>query len=426
MKAFTERSPRLIGLAVVVATVVAVGAVLLVNKSIFESTYTVHARFSDAAGVVPGTPVLLAGVNVGTVGSVTLAGNGVETALDINHGVVLPARTTAAISVETVLGNLGVVLQPVSGWSHPLTGGSTIASTTVPVELYQVQNEAGALLSRTDAGELNQVITSLEEITAGKQHQVSQIVHGLNGITGVVDRRQAQVSQLIDAATTLSNTVDQRDQQLASTVDNLSTVVGGLARRSTDLGALIDNTQQAASQLSALVGGNQPQLDQLISHLDSVLGVLANHQLDLAQGISSAASAVTGFASIGSSGTTANPGWANVYTNPVGASGALGVLGNCGALDEVLNQALGPDPLPCAQQSGPPVEATGGSAATPATPAAPSAQAARSSGGPGGSGAGTGNSSGASSNGAAPATGGTSGASSSLGGLLQGLLGGGS
>ncbi len=437
MKAFTERNPRLIGLVAAALTIVAVSAVLVVNKSIFASTYTVDARFADTAGVVPGTPVLLAGVPVGSVGTVALAGNGVDTTLDINHGVVLPAQTAAAISVETVLGNLGVVLEPLRGWSHPLVDGSAVVSTTVPVELYQVQNEAGTLLSKTDAHELNRVISSLEQITAGKQRQVSQIVHGLNGITGVVNQRQAQVGQLIDAATTLSDTVAQRDQQLASTVSNLSTVVGGLAQRSTDLGALIDNTQQAAAQLSTLVGGNQPQISQLIQHLDSVLGVLAHHQLDLAQGISSAASAVTGFASIGSSGSAPNPGWANVYTNLVGASGALGVLGNCGALDQVLNQALGPDPLPCNQQSGPPVPAT-----LP-TPAA-SAQPATSAAGAGSSGGSQGGSSGSPASGAPAAgagsggTGGTGGTGTgsgsstagtppaSLGGLLQQLLGSGS
>ncbi len=404
MRSFTEVSPKVVGGIVAALTAASIAAVLLVNRGMFESTYPLHARFADAAGVDPGTPVMLAGVDVGSVGTVRLAGNGVDTVLNVNDGVELPARTSAAIGVETVLGNLDVTLQPLGGWSHPLRPGATISQTSVPTELYQVQNEAGGLLSRTDAAALNQLITSLAAVTKDKQHQVAEIVNGLNGFTGVIDQRQRQVSQLIDAANTLSSTVAQRDQKLSSTVADLSKVVQGLAARSTDLGSLIDNTQRAAAQLSTLVGTNQPQLSQLVNHLDSVLAVLSKHQLDLAEGISSAASAVTGFASIGTSGSTPNPSWANVYTNMLTTSGTLDVLGACGTLDQVLNEALGPDPLPCNEQTGPPVTSTSTS---------PS---------PGGSSPAT--SPGASPGGGSSAD--TTPAGSSLGGFLQSLLGGGS
>ncbi len=438
MRSFTEASPRVIGVIVAALTVAGIAAVLLVNRGMFESTYPLHARFADAAGVDPGTPVMLAGVDVGSVGTVRLAGNGVDTVLDVNDGVELPARTSAAISVETVLGNLDVTLQPLGGWSHPLGPGATISQTSVPTELYQVQNEAGGLLSRTDAGALNQLITSLATITQGKQHQVAEIVNGLNGFTGVIDQRRSQVSQLINAANTLSSTVAQRDQALASTVTNLSQVVQGLAERSTDLGSLIDNTQRAAAQLSTLIGTNQPQLSQLVNHLDSVLAVLSNHQLDLAEGISSATSAVTGFASIGSSGSTPNPSWANVYTNLLTTSGALDVLGACGTLDQVLNEALGPDPLPCDQQTGPPVTSTSSSPGGSSPSTSSSSSSPSSAGGNAGQ-ASAAHSDASGSNAAAPSSSATSAGTSpgngssadttptgsSLGGLMQSLLGGG-
>ena len=382
MTAVTDRNPRVIGLAVIVITLVAVAAVLLLNRSIFERTYTVEARFSDSAGITPGTQVLVAGVDVGTVGSLHLSGGHVDADLEIDRGVVLPARTSAAISVQTLLGQLGVDLTPVSGWNHPLHGGSVLTDTSVPVELYDIQNEAGNLFTQSDAGALNAMIQSLATIAQGTQQQVAQIVNGLNGITGVVDQRTSEVSQLIDSANTLSTAVDQRDAQLSSSVSNLSTVVSGLAQHSTQLGDLIDNTQQAAQQIDTLVGTNQPQLQGLVSHLDSVLGVLSDHQLDLAQGVSSLASAVTGFSSVGYSGPQDTPNsWANIYTNLVGTSGVYSVLGACGALDDVLDEALGPDPLPCDERSGPlasdaaaPAASTS-TATTPATSATPATTA---------------------------------------------------
>ncbi len=365
MKAFTDRNPRRIGIVVVTVTLVAVLAVFAFNASTFSSGYTVKARFSNAAGMGPNASVLLAGVAVGKVKSVDLNGNHVTVDMTINQGVVLPKNTTAAISVETLLGQLVVDLKPVSGWNHPLGDGALLTNTSIPVEFQNIQNIAGGLLTKSDATAINQLITSLATITRGKQQQVAQIISGLNGFTGVINQRQTQVSQLIAAANTLSQTVASHDSELGSAIDNLTTVIGSLAQKGTDLGNLIDNTQQAAGQINTLVTNNRPQLQATVTQLQSVLGVLSQHQLDLAQGVSSAAAAITGFSSIGSSGSTP-VSWGNIFFNVLGSTPLEGVLGACGTLDMVLTQSLGPDPLPCSQQNGPLVGTT---PVTPATPA---------------------------------------------------------
>ena len=357
MKAFTDRNPRRIGIVVVTVTLVAVLAVFAFNASTFSSGYTVKARFSNAAGMGPNATVLLAGVAVGKVKSVDLNGNHVTVDMTINQGVVLPKNTTAAISVETLLGQLVVDLKPVSGWNHPLGDGALLTNTSIPVEFQNIQNIAGGLLTKSDATAINQLITSLATITQGKQQQVAQIISGLNGFTGVINQRQTQVSQLIAAANTLSQTVASHDSELGSAIDNLTTVIGSLAQKGTDLGNLIDNTQQAAGQINTLVTNNRPQLQATVTQLQSVLGVLSQHQLDLAQGVSSAAAAITGFSSIGSSGSTP-VSWGNIFFNVLGSTPLEGVLGACGTLDMVLTQSLGPDPLPCSQQNGPLVGTT--------------------------------------------------------------------
>ncbi len=382
MKAFTERDPRLIGVVgLAVATAIVLG-VLLLNRSVFASSYTVHARFPDAAGIGKGAAVTVAGVQVGSVNGVHVAGNAVVADLAINHGVVLPHETTAAIEVQTVLGVLDVALQPQSGWGRPLGNGATITRTTVPVEFQDLQNTTGNLLQNSDVKAFNAMLTSLQAITQGKQSQVAAIVEGLDRFTGVVDRRRGQVSDLIDAANGLASTVAQRDQQLAGLVDNLATVVRGLADHSSDLAALIANTEQVAAQTSSLVGQNQPQLQGLITHLTAVLAVVQQHQMDLAQGVSYLATAVKGFSSIGYSGPNDSPqSWGNIYDNLIGTGGGYGPLGNCGALDTALDAVLGPDPVACDARTGPPL---GSPSSTPSgAPAAGSSTSAAAAPAPG-------------------------------------------
>ncbi len=353
MKSFTEFNKKRVGL-LSVAVILALGAgALLLNRSIFQSSYTVQARFSSAAGIGDGDAVVLAGVNVGSVSGLHIRGNSVVADLAINGGTVLPAHTSASIQVETLLGVLQVALIPGSGWAHPLHQGALITDTSVPVELYQLQDAAGTLVSQSDAKSLNQLIGQLSDLTKGKQQEVSQIISGLDRITAVVDQRSGQVSSLLDAANTLSSAVASGDHQLASLVDNLDIVMKGLAAESSTVRSLILNTEAMATQVAAAAANNEPQLQQLLDHLHSVLSVVSAHQLDLAEALSYMAAGIHGFADIGESGSTLL-GWANAFENAAGSAGPIvAVFGNCGAIDIAMNAVLGPDPVPCSERSGP-------------------------------------------------------------------------
>ncbi|MCL4421883.1 MAG: MCE family protein [Actinobacteria bacterium] len=362
MKSFTDRSPWRIGAVAIVIIAVLVSAVLVLNRSIFEPTYTIDARFASAAGIQPGAKVLVAGVPVGTVGAVKLDGNHVILRLAINHGVVLPEHTSAAIEVETVLGVEDVYLRTISGWSHPLRSGALITDTTTPVQLYQLENSGGHLLQKVNSAAFNQVVKSLAAITAGRQVQIREIIDGLAKISTTISNRQAQVGQLITAADSLSSTVASKDKDLSSVVTNLTTVLQGLAAHSGELAALISGLDQVGTQTDAILAKDRPQLNTLLAELHSILDVVAAHQLDLAEGVSYLGSGLKGFSSIGYSGPNDTPNsWANIYADLVTSSGTLSVLGSCGVVSEALNLALGPDPLPCSERTGPiPTGATSG------------------------------------------------------------------
>jgi len=266
--------------------------------------------------------------------------------------VVLPHVTTAAVEVETLLGVVDVTLKPVSGWADPLKPGALITNTSVPTEFYQLQNTAHSLLSKTNAQALNNLVTSLADITKDKQTQVAQIIAGLGALTTTVDQRSGQVSSLIDSANTLSSALAARDQQLLSVVDNLDTVSTGLAAHNQDLSDLITNVDALASQTNSLVNQDSPALDSLLQSLHADLGVVGQHQLDLAQGVSYLGGALKGFQSIAYSGSTP-VNWGNIFVNPASLTNTFGIIGPCGALDQVLNQVLGPDPASCSAQTGP-------------------------------------------------------------------------
>ena len=376
MKAFTERNPKVVGITAVIVMSACVLAILLLNRSFFNSGYSIEARFANAAGISKGTEVMEAGVNVGTVTAVRVHGNAVDAQLSVNRSVVLPHMTTAAIEVETLLGVVDVTLKPVSGWNDPLKPQALITDTSVPTEFYELQNTAHSLLTKTNAKALNNLVTSLATITKDKQTQVAQIISGLGALTTTVDQRSGQVSQLIDSANTLSSTLAGRDQQLLSIVNNLDTVSTGLAANNQDLANLITNVDSMASQTNSLVSQDSPALNSLLKSLHSDLTVVGQHQDDLAEGVSYLGGALKGFQSIAYSGSTPVP-WGNIFVNPASLTNSFGVIGPCGAFDQVLNQVLGPDPASCNDQTGPlPGEGSNTSSGTATAPPPGSAPAA--------------------------------------------------
>ena len=379
MKAVTERNPKVVGIVGLIVMSACVLGILLLNRSVFSSGYNVQARFTNAAGITKGTEVMEAGVNIGTVSSVQVHGNAVDAQLSVNRSVVLPHTTTAAVEVETLLGVVDVTLKPVSGWDDPLKPNALITDTSVPTEFYELQNTAHSLLSKTNAKALNNFVTSLANITKDKQTQVAQIISGLGALTTTVDQRSGQVSQLIDSANTLSSTLQGRDHQLLSIVNNLDTVSTGLANNDQDLSNLITNVDSMASQTKSLVSQDSPALNSLLKSLHSDLTVVGQHQEDLAEGVSYLGSALKGFQSIAYSGSSPVP-WGNIFVNPASLTNTFGVIGPCGAFDEVLNQVLGPDPASCADQTGPlPGEGSNASAGSASSGSSSSPSAAPSS-----------------------------------------------
>jgi phospholipid/cholesterol/gamma-HCH transport system substrate-binding protein len=372
VKAVTERNPKVVGIVAVLVMTACVLAILLLNRSFFSSGYTIEARFANAAGIAKGTEVMEAGVNVGTVSSVQVHGNAVDAQLSVNRSVVLPHTTTAAVEVETLLGVVDVTLKPVSGWDDPLKPQALITDTSVPTEFYELQNTAHALLSQTNAKALNNFVTSLAAITKDKQTQVAQIISGLGALTSTVDQRSGQVSQLIDSANTLSSTLAGRDQQLLSIVNNLDTVSTGLAANNQDLSNLITNVDAMAGQTNSLVSQDSPALTSLLKSLHADLTVVGQHQEDLAEGVSYLGGALKGFQSIAYSGSSPVP-WGNIFVNPASLTNSFGVIGPCGAFDEVLDQVLGPDPASCDDQTGPlPGEGSNASSGSSSPPASSS------------------------------------------------------
>ena len=353
---FLERNQRLIGILGVSAILVGTAVALLLSGGVFAKTYPVTAVFADAAGIAGGDKVTVAGLDAGIVKGVHIDGSQVVMDLAVNRGVDLPGDSSAEVVVQTLLGKRVVSLVAGTDRSHTLeeVGAIPRTRTTTPIDITDLNDISVRLLDKSDAGALNTLLEEVTTITKGKRVEVTNLVSGLADLTQAVNERKSDLSSLITSFSTVSTTLGERNDTIVSLIDNLTPVLQNLADHQQDLTRLLVATDQATHETANLILRNRPVLDRTLRSLHEDLQVLSDHQLDLAGGITYLEQSVQGYASVaystGNCGTQPPPcergvpnRWANIFVQSLGPLGIDAILGECGLVDQLIDQILGTD-----------------------------------------------------------------------------------
>src|SRR5919199_3950749 len=105
-------------IGVLTVAAIAIAAVLIFaltgSRGFFWQRYTLKTRFANAAGLAPGSPVRVAGVQVGSVQVVELADDQVDVTFDINKKVRtrITDRSVAFLGSVSLLGTSAVDITP--------------------------------------------------------------------------------------------------------------------------------------------------------------------------------------------------------------------------------------------------------------------------------------------------------------------------
>jgi phospholipid/cholesterol/gamma-HCH transport system substrate-binding protein len=340
---FLERSPRIIG-AIGLALVLGGSAfALLLTGGVFADTYRVTAYFRDSAGIEPGDEVTVAGLEAGTVKGLRIEDGVVAVDLAVNSDVELTPDTRAEVIVETLLGRKSIDLVVGRGGGR-LEDGATIPldRTSTPIEITELNDISVRLMNASDAEALDSFLAELTAVTEGKATQVRDIITGLNQVTEAIDARRVELSRLVDSLRTLSTALGDKDDTLVSLIDHLDVVLANLARRQQDIELLLTATDSASHETANLVTRNRGVIDATLAALHQDLTVLQRHQLDLAATITYLEQSVQGYSSVGYSQGVPNR-WFNIFVQSLGPLGVDAIVGECGAVDQLIDSMLGTD-----------------------------------------------------------------------------------
>jgi phospholipid/cholesterol/gamma-HCH transport system substrate-binding protein len=302
MKAASERNP--VHLAVLGLTLIAVVLVLAMNFQrlpLVGGGTTYRAEFADAAGLVKGEEVRVAGIKVGAVTAITLEGDRVEVEFLID-GVDLGDRTTASIEVKTLLGQHHLSLSPAGSGRLDPDDVIPLERTSTPLNIVPAFQRLTEQTQEIDTAQVAAAFDSLSSVLTSTAPELTGTLTGLSRLSRAVSSRDEQLRKLFARAGRVTGVVAARDKEIGQLLRASNSVLDVLARRRDTIARIIDGTSVLARQLRGLVADNEETLRPALASLNQVLAVLRANRAQLEETLKWTAVYAREFTSVGGSG----------------------------------------------------------------------------------------------------------------------------
>ena len=99
--------------------------------------YEIYALFSNSGGLKTGSAVMIAGVDIGRVKSITLEDYQARVVVNLSEGIKIQEDAIASIKTKGLIGEKFIEISP-GGSENILTPGSRIRETQPPVDFEQL------------------------------------------------------------------------------------------------------------------------------------------------------------------------------------------------------------------------------------------------------------------------------------------------
>lgn len=265
-----------VGLLVVIFAGLLLGAYSFLGQSLFAPKPAVYyVEMPDAAGVTPGTRVLLSGVKIGTVASVGLESPRLaKLTLHLDPKQEIPSDSTAQVAGSLIgLGDSPISIVPGKS-STPLEQGSTVVGSRsnpveemIPGSKSAIQElEKTLVASQKLMEEITEVVSdksaidSVKKLVGTTEKTIGQYGQLAARIDGLVASNQVKLGEAMNSATLAMKDIRASTQAMSRIIadgrwseksmallDNLNTTTQSANKLVTDLDGLVTDPELRAS-----------------------------------------------------------------------------------------------------------------------------------------------------------------------------------
>jgi phospholipid/cholesterol/gamma-HCH transport system substrate-binding protein len=296
--ALRERNHVAVGIVGTIALVAAVALVILLPRlPAVSHTQGYSADFAQAAGIETGDDVRVAGIPVGHVTSVKLAGAVIRVGFSVPKSAHLGAQTAASIEVATLLGTKYVELTPAGTGSLSTSTPIPVSRTEVPFDLAQVTSGLQHTVSGLDIGRVRKALNTVSSTFSGTKSATRKALHGLSGVSRVIQTRQTEFAQLLRSTQQVTDTLNSQRTAIDGLFSDADKVLRTVRQRRAIIHALLRDSATLGVQLRKLVVHNRAQLGPLLARLHVVSGLLHKDDRTLGKSVELLAPASRGLVS---------------------------------------------------------------------------------------------------------------------------------
>ncbi|MET0135018.1 MAG: MCE family protein [Kibdelosporangium sp.] len=308
MKSFRSRNPITVGgTGLVVIALGLLAAVYSDDLPIIGGGTTYEAEFSEAAGLKSTDEVRIAGVKVGKVTDVDLAGDKVLVSFKVKDAWV-GDRTRAAIKIKTLLGQKFLALEPDGTQTMDPDVVIPRSRTLAPYDVLEAFRGLAETVGAVDTPQLARSFEVLSQTFADTPDNVQGALAGLSSLSRTISSRDEQLAKLLDNTEQVTRTLADRDAEVAKLLEDGNLLLAEIRKRKDAISALLSGTQKLSAELKGLVDDNSRQLDPVLAKLDQFTAMLQRNQDDLGKGIEKMAPFVRQFTN-----TLGNGRWFDKY-----------------------------------------------------------------------------------------------------------------
>ncbi|TGN62585.1 MCE family protein [Nocardioides eburneiflavus] len=282
MKPFRERNPVVVGaVSIVVLAMVLVAALRADDLPVIGGGDTYHAMFTEAGGLKVNDEVRIAGVRVGKVDDIELAGNEVKVSFKVDDAAEFGSDTRAAIKVKTILGSMFLALEPAGGGQ--LDEGATIpaARTSSPFDVVEAFEGLASTSEQIDTDQLAESLTTLADLTRNTPEEFRGALDGLSRLSANIASKDEQLNTLLVNLERVSTVLDERDQDIIKLMEDSDVLFRALVARREAVHDLLVSSTTLSKELTRLIDQSRADLKPALAHLESVIAVLNKNEDNL-------------------------------------------------------------------------------------------------------------------------------------------------
>lgn len=252
----------IVGILVLVLVAVAAAVVYVLPWG--DRTYT--AAFETTGGAHAGDDVRIAGISVGSVTSMELAGDHVKVTFEVDEDVVLGDATSMGVRLLTPVGGRYLSLTP-SGAGELPEDGIPLERTRVPFSLSDTIEAATPILRDLDGKSLRETVSEIDRAVQAQPDSIRAVTDNLTSMTGAIADRQDDLDASLAVADEYVGALASDREILLGLLQQIGIITSKLGAKRLDVAAAADKLYRLFALLErpivALEEGLGPTIDEI-------------------------------------------------------------------------------------------------------------------------------------------------------------------